>query len=236
MPVSLQLVVFDMAGTTVFDDHYVERAFRDALSAEGVAASSDAINAVMGYPKPVAARRLLEQEGDAVAAALDARAATVHADFLERINVFYASDPAVRAVEGATSVFETLKADGLYVALNTGFSRSTAAIILDRLGWSGSPLIDATVTSDEVEQGRPAPDMIEHLMQRTGVTDAAAVAKVGDTPSDLQEGTRAGCSVVVGVAGATHSREALAAYPHTHLIDDLTELPSLLRAPAAPHG
>ena len=56
------------------------------------------------------------------------------------------------------------------------------------------------------------------------------VAKVGDTPSDLQEGTAAGCGLVIGVANGTHTREQLAAHPHTHLIASLQELPALVLA------
>ena len=42
-------------------------------------------------------------------------------------------------------------------------------------------------------RGRPHPDMIHHLMRVLKVEDATRVAKIGDTPSDLHEGTAAGC-------------------------------------------
>jgi phosphoglycolate phosphatase-like HAD superfamily hydrolase len=65
-------------------------------------------------------------------------------------------------------------------------------------------------------------------MELTGVTDARRVAKVGDTPSDLQEGRAAGCGLVIGVTNGSHTREQLEPHPHTHLIDNLRELPGLL--------
>jgi beta-phosphoglucomutase-like phosphatase (HAD superfamily) len=37
-------------------------------------------------------------------------------------------------------------------------------------------------------------------------------------------GTNAGCRLVVGYTGGTHTRDQLAAAPHTHLIADLREL------------
>jgi phosphoglycolate phosphatase-like HAD superfamily hydrolase len=55
------------------------------------------------------------------------------------------------------------------------------------------------------------------------VGSAVDVAKIGDTPSDLHEGTKAGCSAVVGFTGGTHTRDQLAAAPHTHLIDNLRD-------------
>ena len=60
--------------------------------------------------------------------------------------------------------------------------------------------------------------------------DPAAVAKIGDTPSDLGEGNAAGCGLVIGVTNGTHTREQMAAHPHTHLIASLAELPALVLA------
>ena len=114
------------------------------------------------------------------------------------------------------------------MALDTGFSRVITQVILDRLGWLSSQLIDATICSDEVERGRPYPDMIHALMGQLNVSDARRVAKVGDTPVDLQEGEQAGCGRVIGVTGGTHSRRELEAYYHTDLVETVAELPALL--------
>ena len=137
-------------------------------------------------------------------------------------------DPSVHEVKGASQVFERLKRSGVRVALDTGFSRSIARVILDRLSWAQTELIDATICSDEVPRGRPHPDMIFQLMDQLGVTDARAVVKVGDTPVDLEQGRRAGCGLVIGVLGGTHTREQLELYPHSHLIDTIALLPGLL--------
>ena len=67
-------------------------------------------------------------------------------------------------------------------------------------------------------------------MKLTGVAEAKEVAKVGDTPSDLQEGASAGCGLVIGVTNGTHRHDQLAAYPHAHLIASLQELPALVLA------
>ena len=69
---------------------------------------------------------------------------------------------------------ETLKTAASGLRSNTGFNRSITQVILDRLGWSRSRLIDATICSDEVAAGRPHPDMIRALMARLGVADRAA--------------------------------------------------------------
>src|SRR5262249_29376194 len=104
-------------------------------------------------------------------------------------------------------------------------------VILKRLGWADTPLIDATVTSDEVKQGRPHPDMIRHLMGKLGVTDARRVGKVGDTWVDLEEGTNAGCGLVIGVTTGYLSREQLRERPHTHILDSIADVPAVVLAP-----
>jgi phosphonatase-like hydrolase len=222
----IRLVVFDMAGTTVHDDDAVNASFAEALRAGGVERSRDAINAVMGLAKPRAIDLLLEPiPDDAEArASRKTRIEAIHRDFTDRMIAHYSKSPAVREIDGASEVFKALKSASLRVALDTGFDRRIANAVLRRMRWIPLGLVDATVTSDEVRDGRPAPDMIFRAMTLTGVGSANDVAKVGDTPSDLHEGTNAGCGVVVGYTSGTHSRDQLAVAPHTHLIANLREL------------
>jgi phosphonatase-like hydrolase len=181
----------------------------------------------MGVAKPVAIATLL------TAARAEPRARR-HVDILgvyrefERLMIdHYAHDPAVCAVPDACETFETLKRHGVRVALDSGFNRAIVDVILQRLGWGTSGLIDASVASDEVTRGRPAPDLIARAMALTGVDDPQAVAKVGDTPADLQEGTAAACALVIGITTGSHTRQELLGSPHTHLIERLAEVPPL---------
>lgn len=224
----IQLVVFDMAGTTVRDDDAVNRCLREALAAGGLSPSRAQVNAVMGLPKPVAIAQLLALLKYYGQPAPEAEIERLHGDFLQRMIRFYQADPDVAPMPGAEECLRALKRAGVRVALDTGFSRDIAETILHRLGWDAAGLLDATVTSDEVPRGRPHPDLVFEAMRRTGISDPACVAKVGDTPSDLQEGTAAGCGLVIGVTNGTHTRAELAAHPHTHLIAHLAELPPLI--------
>jgi phosphonatase-like hydrolase len=221
----IELVVFDMAGTTVFDGDAVNASFRAALAAHGVTADPAVINPVMGYHKPEAIRVILETVGRPAG---PAEVEAVHDAFMARMCDYYATDPAVREIPGAAAAFARLRAAGVKVALDTGFGRRIADAVLTRLGWTVPGTVDATVTSDEVPRGRPHPDMIRALMARLGVTDPAAVAKVGDTAVDLDEGTNSGCSLVVGVTTGAFTREQLAARPHTHLLASVADVPALV--------
>lgn len=220
---AIAMVVFDLAGTTIDDGDAVNVCLRGALNASGISASRESVNEVMGLPKPEAIRLLLERAGEATN-----RVAAIHADFVERMTRYYRDSPEVAEFEGTSRTFAALRAAGIKVALDTGFSRDIAEAIFDRVGWLRAGLVDASVTSDEVPRGRPHPDMIHSLMKTLGIADAEQVAKVGDTPSDLHEGTAAGCSRVIGVLCGTHTREQLAEHPHTDLIASVAELPSLL--------
>ena len=224
--IGIELVVFDMAGTTIHDEDSVNRCLRDALGAAGLAVTPAEVNSVMGLRKPDAIAILVERRGRL--GDLGDRLEAIHRDFVARSIAFYRNDPTVHEIPGATRVFERLKRTGIRVALNTGFDRTITDVILERLDWSRNAFIDATISSDEVARGRPYPDMILELMRRMGVNDPQRVAKVGDTPADLEEGRNAGCGLIVGVTRGTHSGEELGQFPHTHLIETIAEFPNLL--------
>jgi phosphonatase-like hydrolase len=223
---AVELVVFDLAGTTVHDDDAVNHCFRAALAGGGVAVSAAAVNEVMGLPKPQAIRLLVERAGEREA--VEDRVQTLHADFVARMIRLYRSDPSIHEIPGTSETFRRLRAAGIRVALDTGFSRNITDVLLARVGWVAAGLVDASICSDEVPRGRPYPDMIRALMSRLGVVDPQAVAKVGDTPADLAEGDNAGCGLVIGVTGGSHRRGQLEPFPHTHLIETVADLPALL--------
>ena len=168
----IELVVFDMAGTTVNDDDGVNRCLRAALEQVGLSATRDAVNQVMGIPKPEALRKLITRyERPELIGQIDA----IHDDFVRRMIHFYRTDPAVYEIAGAGETFGRLRAAGIKVALDTGFSRDIVEVVLARLGWNDPNLLDATVTSDEVERGRPHADMVAKAMRDLGEIGRAHV-------------------------------------------------------------
>jgi phosphonatase-like hydrolase len=221
----IDLVVFDMAGTTVHDGDAVNASFRAALSAGGVEVDPAAVNTVMGLHKPEAIRILLAGANRLFS---EEEVLAIHEDFVRRMRDYYATDPSVREVPGAAAVFAVLRRAGIKVALNTGFNRAVTEVLLARLGWRSPAVIDADVASDEVPRGRPHPDMIRFLMARLGLRDARRVAKVGDTKADLEEGANAGCGLIFGVSSGSSTREQLQAWPHSHILESVADVPALL--------
>lgn len=215
-----QLVIFDLAGTTVADNNDVARVLAETLQGFGVSVTIHEANALMGIPKPIAIRELLA--GKKQFRLLDVDTVNIiHEAFREAMIQFYRNDASVQEMDGATEIFRKLKSAGTKVAVDTGFDRIITDALLERLGWMRDGLLDTSVTTDEVPNGRPHPDMIFEAMRRTGITDARLVVKVGDTPSDLQEGAAAGCGCVIGMTGGATSPEVLKHYPHHYLEDNL---------------
>ena len=221
-----ELAVFDMAGTTVYDDHFVHQVLQNTLEDHGTQTSMEEINEVMGWPKPVAIATLIEQkEGAHPQQTLVAK---IHDEFEENMRLFYQNNPVVKENDGASSIFQKLKQADIKVTIDTGFSRIIADTIIDRLGWERNGLIDYSITSDEVDQGRPHPDMIYRIMERFSVEDSQSVIKIGDTASDIQQGIAAGCGKVVGITTGAFSYEQLESEGPTHIISHLSELSAVL--------
>jgi len=226
---SIQLVVCDLAGTTVKDNKDVHRILQMALIEFDVHITLNDANEVMGLPKPLAIRLLLEKRKESELKITSGLIDVIHKRFVTEMIHFYHNDDAFGEKEGVSDTFRRLKANGIRVAVDTGFDREITNVILKRVGWVENQLIDASVSSDEVPNGRPHPDLVFKAMQLTEVSDVKAVAKVGDTISDLMEGNNAGCGMVVGVTSGAFSRDRLAQEKHTHLIENIPQLLDVLQ-------
>ena len=231
------LVVFDMAGTTVRDRSEVEACFLQAARETELPADSEQIVSMMGWSKRLVFETLWKQQGLPDPQVLQRRVDRSYAAFRTILEQHYETQ-AVEPSAGCLDCFDWLREQGIAVALTTGFYRRVTDIILGRLGWdagldadyrgSDDTRIQASVASDQVAAGRPAADMIHRAMELTGVDDPARVVKVGDTPSDLQAGRAAECGLVLGVTNGTHSADQLGAHDSDGLLGSLSELPARL--------
>ena len=209
------LVIFDVAGTTVEDRGQVPAAFSAALAEAGITLTADEIMRVRGASKRQAIRELLPPSEKA-------RADQIYQRFRDELAGRYKTE-GVRSIARAEDIFRGLRDKCVKVALTTGFDRAIAMLLLSSLGWTRT-LIDAVVCGDDVDNGRPAPDMILLAMHLTGVTDASRVANIGDTALDLEAAARAGVRWNIGVLTGAHTRETLERAPHTHIIDSVADL------------
>ncbi|GAA3765572.1 phosphonatase-like hydrolase [Salinactinospora qingdaonensis] len=220
----IQLAVLDMAGTTVADDGLVEQAFTRAIATQGIRAGTtahehmlDYVRATMGEPRISVFRALLD--GD------ERRAHEANQAF-ERVYGELVGAGACTALPGAVETIESLRGAGIYVALTTGFSRSTQNAILNVLGWYD--LVDLALSPADAGRGRPYPDLVFAAIMRLGLSDVRAVAVAGDTASDMLTARRAGVPVAAGVLTGAHSGDALRKAGATHVLNSVAGLTELL--------
>jgi len=221
--VPFELVVLDMAGTTVRDDGVVERAFRRAHERTGVADAWEWDEA-LAY-----VRRTMGQSKVDVFAHLaggDRERAEAAAVAFEHAYAELIREDGVEPMAGATELFADLRAAGIAVVLTTGFAPATRDAIIDALDWRR--LVDGALSPADAGRGRPAPDLVLSAALRAGASRVAAVAVAGDTTSDIAAGLAAGAGLVVGVLSGAHDRDALVAAGAHAVVDDVAALRPLL--------
>lgn len=223
MTTPLELLVLDMAGTTVLDDGVVEQAFQRAAERTGVAErmpwqdALDHVRATMGQSKVDVFTHLA---GGDVAAAERATAA------FEDAYAEIVAEHGVSEIPGAGDAIRDLRDSGLKIVLTTGFAPVTRDALLDGLGWHG--LVDLALSPLDAGRGRPAPDLVLTALLRTGTSRVSAVAVAGDTTSDVESGRRAGAGFVAGVLSGAHDFRALSEAGADVVIADVTALRGVL--------
>lgn len=219
-----EIVVMDMAGTTVADDGLVVRAFTEAVRTLGITDDDDRfapmmrhVTETMGESKLTVFRALFDDDEDL------ARAANVA--FEDAYGDLVGSGRC-EPLPGVAEVISSLRSDGVKVALTTGFAPRTRDAILEALDWED--LVDLALSPADVGRGRPYPDLNLNALLRLGGTDVRGLATVGDTASDVLAGLAAGAGVVAGVLSGAHDRPTLEAAGAHHVIDSVVDLPALL--------
>lgn len=217
------LAVFDMVGTTIAATDDVTIALQGAFAAEGLELSAESMAGIRGRRKTEAIVELL-REIDPDSTGPAARAARIERSLRERLRAHYLAHP-VQPIPGAAEAMRWLDSHGVRVALATGLNRDLVELLLGQLRWEGT-LFSAVVCGDEVERGRPAPDLIRRSMELSGIEDPALVAAIGDTRADLEAAANASAGCAIGVLTGAGRREALATLPHTVLLDSVADLPA----------
>ena len=233
------MVVFDMAGTTVKDENEVEKCFVEAAESTGLKYSVEEIVSMMGWSKRLVFETLWKKNlPDADEKTISDKTDASYAKFKEVLEKHYNTEPVMPTI-GTLELFAFLKSQGIKIVTTTGFYREVTDIILHRLGWDKGldenyvgdekSIIDLSISSDQVANGRPAPDMIFKAMEVFGIEDTKEVIKIGDTPSDLLAGRNAKCLVSLGVTNGTHTKEQLEKYDNDGLLENISLLKDYIK-------
>jgi phosphonatase-like hydrolase len=223
-----ELIVFDMAGTTVQVTNFVPDVFREAFRLMSIELSDQEISLVRGKSKREAILDLLQRHlgKEKGRQTLD----TVFDHFQNTLLGRFENEN-VTPIPGAETVFRQFRENGIKTALTTGFSQRITEILLEKLGWNNA--VDVWVSQDQVISGRPAPYLIFHAMEKARCHSVHRTAVVGDTISDLQSARNAGAGWSFGVLSGAHNRQQLQSRPHTAILNSVGELPAYLADPSA---
>ncbi len=228
---NVEMIVFDMAGTTVTDKNEVEHCFLEAVEQTGIETNLDEINSMMGWSKLTVFETLWRRQLAGTAEVEIAKKIKNSYNIFTEILEAHYLNSEISPTKGCVEIFEFVKKENIQLALTTGFYRKVTDIILQKLGWDegldgnykGKGLINASISSDQVKAGRPAPFMVFRAMELCGVNDVRKIIKIGDTPSDLAEGKNAGCKLSLGVTNGTHTESQLEQYENDGLYKDLVD-------------
>lgn len=223
----IKLVVFDMAGTTVDENNVVYKTVRAAINAAGYQFTQEQVQtAGAGKEKSQAIRDVLALDGKTHT---EDEVATIFEDFKPRLATAY-DTVEVTEQPGTSKVFAALREHGIKVVLNTGYDRATAKGLVTKIGWTVVDDFDDLVTASDVENGRPAPDMIHKAMTNNDVASSECVVKIGDSAIDIEEGKNADCGMTFGVTTGAQTESQLRAADPTHVVHSLEEMLDLILA------
>ncbi|MET8010209.1 HAD family hydrolase [Streptomyces sp. NPDC005271] len=109
------------------------------------------------------------------------------------------------ALEGAGDLLRAVADRGWYVVLASSASKEELAVMRAAIG--ADEAIGAALSSDDVEEGKPAPDLIVQGLERAAVPPGNAVF-IGDTIWDVKACEKAGVRCIALQSGGI-SREEL---------------------------
>jgi phosphonatase-like hydrolase len=221
-PMPLKLVVLDIGGTLIGDHGEVPDAMLGAFARRGITVTPQEFSEWRGAAKRGMVQHFVEQRGPK-----DGRPALIEAiynDFTTTASKAYAN---VQPIPGAEQALKELQAMKLLLATTTGFDRALTTQVLSHLGWQH--YFVASITSDDVVDGRPAPYMIFRAMEAAHVNETIQVMAVGDTVLDLQAANNAGVGAAIGVYSGAATEERLRKERNSGVLPSVAELPDLIR-------
>lgn len=219
------MVVFDMAGTTVDEGNVVYRTLHKAIEKVCPSVSfEDVLKLGAGKEKLQAIRETLSGSNISLN---EVTIQEIFNDFLGLLDIAY-TNLIVVPTNNTERLFNELRTKDIKVVLNTGYNTVTAISLLNKLNWVKGVQYDLLVTSSDVSNNRPMPDMILYAMDKLDITDASTVIKVGDSTIDIEEGRNAGCNYNIGVTTGAHTKAQLEKANPDYIFDNIYDVVSVL--------
>ncbi len=197
-------VLLDVDGTLLDSNDAHAMAYREALSVHGIERSFDEIRRQIGMGSDRILPKLAGVDADSE---LGKRISeTKPAIFRER----YLS--GLRPVRGARQLVEHLLERGIKLVVASSASGDELRELLEAA--EVADLLKDAVSSDDADESKPAPDIVEAAVDRSGLAKDQLIM-VGDTPYDVEAARRAGVGIIAVRSGGWDDRAlagALAVY------------------------
>lgn len=205
----LKALVLDWAGTTVdFGSLAPARTMQRLFAKLDITLTEEETRQHMGLPKKEHIRGILSipriREAWSKLRGIGPGDADVDEMYAEFIPMqFSCLEEYSAVIPGVPEAVDSFRGRGLKIGSTTGYTRAMLDLLLKTSAQQGyTP--DCSLTPEEAGAGRPHPFMMYESAVRLQVYPLTAIAKIGDTPADIQEGLNAG-AWSIGVAGTGNS-------------------------------
>jgi HAD superfamily hydrolase (TIGR01509 family) len=205
-PHPLKAVLFDMDGTLADTEELWWQAVEHVASTLGYELTDADLPDVLG--RPVAHTAAVLRRATGTEAPLASLAAHLHREFATRVEARVVPRP------GAVELLDELHRHGITTGLVSASPRSIVDTVLRALG---PHRFAVTITADDTEHTKPAPDPYLVAAHMLGVPPSACVA-VEDTPAGVCSAEAAGCQVL-----AVPSRTPIPPAPGRTVLDSLEQ-------------
>lgn len=203
-------VIFDVDGTLLDTNYLHVAAWWEAFRERGYDIRCADVHRALGMGSSDLVERVLGQPDSSVIEAHSRH----FAPYLGR----------VRPLPGAADLLGATAALGLNVVLATSAKDEEIGLMLDALG--ARDAIGTVVTSGDVDQAKPEPDIVDRALEESG-TDPARAVMVGDAVWDMIAARRAGIrgiGLLSGGIAEQELRDAGATETHADAADLLGKL------------
>jgi HAD superfamily hydrolase (TIGR01509 family) len=192
----IRAVLLDVDGTLIDSNDAHARAWVDAGDEFGYDIDFGRVRWLIGMGGDRVLPELtgLQEESDEGEKMLDRRGEIFRARYL----------PQLKAFPGAHELLQRLRADGKKLVVATSASAEDLKALLRQARLED--LIDDSTNSDEAEESKPAPDIVQAALRKSRAP-ASDVVMLGDTPYDVQAAGRAGVRIIGLRCGGWNERE-----------------------------
>jgi HAD superfamily hydrolase (TIGR01509 family) len=190
----IRAVFFDIDGTLMDTNYLHVEAWADAFAKLGVVVPRRDIHRQIGKSGKKMVREFIPDEAKAK------KADQLHGKLYKKIQ------EKGKPLPGACDLIAAKKERGLSIWFATSAKPEELEHTMNELG--AHDLIDMIVSSADVEEGKPEPDVFQLTLERASVAPDEAIA-LGDTIWDIEAAERCGIKTAVVLTGGAYGREEL---------------------------